>query len=263
MLGNIKVLLGTDHGNVGTLCAAKLRQGNAPYETQVIHREAAEILSWIHHHRPNVMVLEMNTAMINACGLMEVVRYLPGYHPRFIVLNESGNWAIKEKVLAAGASFYFPEPIPVDFLCQCIEELAHASPSTASTAASQPLDQLASTLLLELKVSPSHKGYHYLRMALLAVYADPTIMHAVTKRLYPHIANRFDSNVLSVERAIRNAIASAWELMDQEMKHRYFSGTQKKPTNTRYIASVLELLRAKDALQSQPSEYPPVLWKQG
>lgn len=252
MAGKIKVLFGEDHGNLGTLCAYQL--GHARYETKVIHREAALILEAIHVMRPDVIVLGMDTHLISACGFMEIVRYMVGYHPKFIVLNQNGNWAIQDRVKSFGASFYFPGAIQVDFLCQCIEESASAITSNTGQEAVQSLEQMASALLLELKVSPSLKGYQYLRVALLAIYEDMSMIHAVTKRLYPNIANRFDTNVVSVERAIRNAIASSWSLIDQETMDCYFSGIEKKPTNTRYIASVLELLRARDTIQKQAYE---------
>lgn len=248
MLRKTKVLFGTDQGNFGTLCAYELN--DARYETNVIHRDWRLILEAIHLMRPDVIVLGMHTNGINAYGFMEMVRYMVGYHPKFIVLSETGNWAIKEKVLSFGASFYFPELIPTDVLCQCIEELAHRATPRDVQETAQSLEQIASALLIELKISPSHKGYHYLRMALLALYEDPCMIHAVTKRLYPTIANRFDSNVVSVERAIRNAIASSWSLLDADMMEQYFS-SNTKPTNSRYIASVLELLRARDTIQTQ------------
>ena len=54
------------------------------------------------------------------------------------------------------------------------------------------------------------KGYRYLREAVCIAFYEPEVLASVTKRLYPEVAKRFDTTDKQVERAIRNAIETAW-----------------------------------------------------
>ncbi len=59
---------------------------------------------------------------------------------------------------------------------------------------------------------PAHiKGYQYLRDAIIFVIEDINLLGAVTKELYPMIAQKYKTTASRVERAIRHAIELAWD----------------------------------------------------
>ena len=71
--------------------------------------------------------------------------------------------------------------------------------------------EISVTKLLHGLGVPSHiKGYQYIREGVILMYEKPDIVGAITKELYPEIANRFDTTVSRVERAIRHAIEVSW-----------------------------------------------------
>ena len=64
------------------------------------------------------------------------------------------------------------------------------------------------------------------------------------KRLYPEVAKRFDTTDKQVERAIRNAIETAWtngnpETLKSVFQEIYGDGTSR-PTNTEVIEKLVE-----------------------
>ena len=100
--------------------------------------------------------------------------------------------------------------------------------------------------LRELGVPQHIKGYKYLRHALVAVAQDGSLVEAITKALYPSVAQEFDTTPSRVERAIRHAIEVAWDRGDLEILDQYFgnsiSRTKGKPTNSEFIATVGNLM---------------------
>lgn len=95
---------------------------------------------------------------------------------------------------------------------------------------------------------PSHiKGYPYLRKAIEIAVKDADSINAVTKVLYPKVAEEFGTTASRVERAIRHAIEVGWDRGDLETLQEYFgytvSNAKGKPTNSEFIAMVADELR--------------------
>ena len=95
---------------------------------------------------------------------------------------------------------------------------------------------------------PAHvKGYQYLRNAIVMVTEEANLMGAVTKELYPMIAEKYYTTPSRVERAIRHAIELAWDRGNVDLMNRYFGFTidieRGKPTNSEFIAMIADKLR--------------------
>ena len=79
-------------------------------------------------------------------------------------------------------------------------------------------------------------------------YQEPEYLASVTKRLYPEVAKRFNTTDKQVERAIRNAIETAWikgnaETLRAVFEELYIDGA-KRPTNTEVIRTFVGLFRS-------------------
>ena len=89
-------------------------------------------------------------------------------------------------------------------------------------------------------------GYFYLKYAIDAMLQDMSLMHNITKRLYPMIAKKFNTSASRVERAIRHAVEVAWERGNIELHHKLFGYTiaqsKCKPTNSEFIVTVVDWL---------------------
>lgn len=83
------------------------------------------------------------------------------------------------------------------------------------------------------------KGYRYLREAVWIACQEPEVLSSVTKRLYPEVAKRFNTTDKQVERAIRNAIETAWTKGEPESLKEVFKAIYgdktARPTNTKVI----------------------------
>ena len=101
--------------------------------------------------------------------------------------------------------------------------------------------EISVTKLLHGLGVPSHiKGYQYIREGVILMYEKPDIVGAITKELYPEIANRFD-------RAIRHAIEVSWNRGDIDLMEEIFGHSvdydRAKPTNSEFIVTVSDKLR--------------------
>ena len=108
--------------------------------------------------------------------------------------------------------------------------------------------EISVTKLLHGLGVPSHiKGYQYIREGILLMYESPSIVGAITKELYPEIANKYDTTVSRVERAIRHAIEVSWNRGDIELMEEVFGHSvdydRAKPTNSEFIVTLSDKLR--------------------
>ncbi len=104
-----------------------------------------------------------------------------------------------------------------------------------------------SKILHELGI-PSHiKGYQYIREAIGIIYESPETIGGITKELYPELAEKFDTTVSRVERAIRHAIEVSWNRGNWELMEEIFGHSvdidKAKPTNSEFIVTIADKLR--------------------
>ena len=100
-------------------------------------------------------------------------------------------------------------------------------------------------ILIDLRVSTSHDGFEYLRIAILLNYHHPT--GSLSSDVYPAITEYCETEVGAkpAEQAIRSAIVAAWKNHDHVWNY-YFSpdetGRIKKPTNAEFITKIARIL---------------------
>ena len=103
------------------------------------------------------------------------------------------------------------------------------------------------SVFLELGIPQNVKGYDYLMAAVLLATDEPELIRAITRELYPRIADLFNITTSSVERAMRHALELAWNNSEPETLYNLFghtaSATQGRPTNSNFIATMANKLR--------------------
>ena len=108
--------------------------------------------------------------------------------------------------------------------------------------------QISITKILHELGIPSHiKGYQYIRDGVCMVFENPEMIGGITKELYPELANKFDTTVSRVERAIRHAIEVSWNRGNWDLMEEIFGNSvdidRAKPTNSEFIVTVADKLR--------------------
>lgn len=108
--------------------------------------------------------------------------------------------------------------------------------------------QISITKILHELGIPSHiKGYQYIREAIGIIYERPETIGGITKELYPELAEKFDTTVSRVERAIRHAIEVSWNRANWALMEEIFGNSvdidKAKPTNSEFIVTIADKLR--------------------
>lgn len=108
------------------------------------------------------------------------------------------------------------------------------------------INERLANIFISSGIPPHIKGYSFLREAVKQTVSDPTIINSITKRLYPAIAQKYDTTPSKVERAIRHAIEVAWMRGKIENINELYGvkifGKGDKPTNGELIALISDRL---------------------
>lgn len=165
---------------------------------------------------------------------------------RIIVMTQFTSSFITNKLNQFEVDYVLAKPIDFVSLYQCIT-YAEKPLINAKVEKSIDLDTEITTILHEIGVPAHIKGYLYMREAITMVYHNLDLLGAITKILYPEIAQKYCTTASRVERAIRHAIEVAWIRGNVEAISEIFSYTisynKSKPTNSEFIAMIADKLR--------------------
>ena len=164
---------------------------------------------------------------------------------KIIVMTSFNSDSIIRKVAGYGINYLMLKPFEMKELESKI--MSVLEPTSANTIVNNGLKIKLTKLLHELGV-PSHiKGYEYIREGIILLYNDPSIIGGITKELYPEIADKFNTSVSRVERAIRHAIEVSWNRGDIDLMEEVFGHSvdydKAKPTNSEFIVTIADKLK--------------------
>ena len=209
-------------------------------------------ISFIERNRPDVMVLDL--VMPNVDG-MEVLRNITEKNLDVNVIAMSlpiGDEFITG-ALRAGAKYYMTKPVNVNALKNRITDF-YSEKTTYNTPIiklNKSLDERLANIFISVGIPAHIKGYQFLREAIKMAIENPDIINSITKRLYPEVAEKFDTTASKVERAIRHAIEVAWNKGKIENINHLFGikvyASNDKPTNGEFIALVADKMIVESA----------------
>jgi two-component system, response regulator, stage 0 sporulation protein A len=222
-----------------------------------------DVLRTIEQQRelPDVLILDIIMPHLDGLGVLERLREMNlNPMPKIIMLTAFGQENITQKAVQLGASYYILKPFDMEVLTNRIRQLVGVpgltssshSPVSRANVVQMPkggknLDANITTIIHEIGVPAHIKGYQYLREAITMVYNNIEILGAITKTLYPAIAEKYKTTPSRVERAIRHAIEVAWTRGNIDSISFIFGYTinisKSKPTNSEFIAMVADKLR--------------------
>lgn len=224
-----------------------------------------EALQRLQEIEVDVVLLDITMPHLDGLAVMERMRRLSlNKIPRVIVLTALSRDDLVKRFTELGADYFIVKPFDLDILVKRIRQFgAQQSGSTEIRETGEIYKQTASSiderrgvtrLLQEMGIPAHFKGYTYLREAVLTVLRDESMLNgSLTKNLYPHLAEKYDTTPSGVEAAIRNAVLAAWEKGNREFIESLASNGQRKgrfPTNSVVIAKLADELRYSTTLST-------------
>lgn len=252
MQKQVKVLIGDDSAEFGVSCANVLRSLGMYAYTRP--KNGNTVWESIRKDAPDVVVVDAVLPHLDAIELMKKASASGGKSPMFIVTSAYDNNFVEQQVMANGAAYFMLKPINHQVLGERIVLLTTKQVGQGHSIGEQNLAITVTDIIHQLGVPAHIKGYHYLRTAIISSYHTPELLDSVTKSLYPHVAQQYDTSPSRVERAIRHAIEIAWERGNLDTINTFFGYTvntcKGKPTNSEFIALITDKLRLQNRTTS-------------
>mgnify|MGYP001027928933 CR=1 FL=1 len=221
-----------------------------------------EVLDVMEKKEVEVLILDLIMPYMDGIGVLEKLNEMSQEkRPKVIILTAFGQENITQKAVQLGADYYILKPFNLRVLGDRVRQVARdirpqgdsfSSVSSISISPASPknLEVEVTKVIHEIGVPAHVKGYQYLRDAIMLVVEEINYLGAVTKELYPTIAQKYDTTPSRVERAIRHAIELAWDRGDLDKINKFFgytiSGEKGKPTNSEFIAIIADRLRLEN-----------------
>lgn len=212
--------------------------------------DGQEAIRLVRELTPDVLVMDL---VLNRADGFTVLEEVKGLSTSVLVLSSFLKGAMTEEVAAKGGNYYMKKPCEISAVAERVRMLSgkhwveNNSPATICTTNRQTLEAHITTIIHEIGVPAHIKGYQYLREAITMTVEDMDVINAVTKVLYPEVAQKFNTTASRVERAIRHAIEVAWDRGDLDTLQKYFgftvSNAKGKPTNSEFIAMIADRLQ--------------------
>ncbi|MCR2803097.1 sporulation transcription factor Spo0A [Paenibacillus soyae] len=261
----IEVLLADDNREFTNLLSEYISEQSDMNVSGVAYN-GEEVIRHLEQSRsvPDILILDIIMPHLDGLGVLERLKEMNlSPMPKIIMLTAFGQENITQKAVQLGASYYILKPFDMDILANRIRQLVGNATFTTSSnysastttvksnvvplAKGKNLDANITSIIHEIGVPAHIKGYQYLREAITMVYNNIEILGAITKTLYPAIAEKFKTTPSRVERAIRHAIEVAWTRGNIDSISHLFGYTinisKSKPTNSEFIAMVADKLR--------------------
>lgn len=260
---NIKVVVADDNREFCQIVAQFI---SAQSEFQVVGtaKDGMEALELIQRERPDLVILDIIMPHLDGLGVLEKLHASEeDYFPKVIILSAVGQDKVTQRAIELGASYYVVKPFDFQILIKRLRELSGleeiqeykfsdftTSDKRKTNDREKNIEAKITKIIHEVGVPAHIKGYIYLREAITMVINDMDYLGAVTKELYPSVAEKFNTTPSRVERAIRHAIEVAWNRGKVDTLENLFGYTvsnhKGKPTNSEFIALIADKIRLEE-----------------
>ena len=193
--------------------------------------------------KPDFVISEVLLSGADGFKMLETVNKEMGADaPKVIFVSNLSHAGFISKAMKEGAKYYMVKPISYENLEErMIDVLGN---SVVDMDSEKQLDEKIANIFISIGIPAHIKGYQFLREAVKLAVDDPEIIASITKRLYPTIAEKFDTSSSKVERGMRHAIEVAWNRGKIENINNLFGlqiyGANDKPTNGELIALIAD-----------------------
>ena len=239
----IKVLIADSCNDYRRLVASRF-QDDLDIELVGSTADGREALRLTREARPDVIVLDILLEHLDGLDVLRRIKEMD-LRVSSIVASAFYKDSVISETSRLGASYFMRKPFGTEIL---LERIRHAAKHTDSVVPPEvgQLEFEAAKILRELGTPAHVRGYRFLRHGIALVAWDVRFLDAVTGKLYPRIAENFNTTHSQVERCIRSVIETTWDDGDPQVLQKFFgytvSNRKRKPTNSEFIATIADLL---------------------
>ncbi len=215
-------------------------KGKDNFEVVGSSSDGEEVVNSVIKLQPDVLVMEVMLSKLDGFAVFEKIKVLKEKTPKVIFISSLSHSGFVTKALQMGASYFMIKPINAENLESRINEIL----SNSLSQENRQLDEKISNIFISIGIPAHIKGYQFLREAVKLAVEEPEIISSITKKLYPTIAERFETSSSKVERGMRHAIEVACNRGKIENINNIFGlkiyNRNEKPTNGELIALIAD-----------------------
>ena len=246
-MDKIKVLMIDDNVNLIEMVKEYFKDKNIEITYEAYNGEEGIIELEKHKDEIDVMILDL--IMPKKDGIYVLEEMQKRHIDKKVIVATSYNASeVIRQVAEFGVSYFILKPFELCDLEKRILETTKTNIETKNIDFKKDNLHMSITKILHELGIPSHiKGYQYIREGISIVYERPETIGGITKELYPELADKFDTTVSRVERAIRHAIEVSWNRGNWNLMEEIFGHSvdidKAKPTNSEFIVTIADKLR--------------------
>ncbi len=210
--------------------------------------DGEDALEKVRKLRPDLLIMDPIMSRLDGIGVLERLGEL-SRRPVVIIIASSSNRTLINRCMELGADYVMLRPCSNETLYSRIKMLCvrFRGSDTGDRPGDRAIEITVTNTIHSVGVPANIKGYQYLRDAIIMSIKDSELINAVTKQLYPKVAEKHNTSPSRVERAIRHAIEVACVRGNEEALYNLFgytvSNNKGKPTNSEFIAMIADKLR--------------------
>ena len=246
---NVKIMLIDENEQTLNLLKENFRDN---FDILSVTTNGLTAFNEIKNERPDVVITDVVLSGADGFEMIEKIKSLD-FQPKIIVISALSSEGFVSKAINLGVSYYMVKPFNFETLKERILDVLSFEAKSENKKQFYGSEKVVKNKNLEEKITnifitvgiPAHiKGYQFLREAIKMAIDNPEIINSITKKLYPSIAEKFETSASKVERAIRHAIEVAWNRGKIENINALFGvkvySNNEKPTNGEFIALVAD-----------------------
>lgn len=202
--------------------------------------DGQETLETLRQFQPDLLILDLMLPGLDGITLLQRA-VEEGLRPMVLATTSYQNEYVLDSLQKLGVGYVMVKPCD---LRATIARLADLSQRISAPVVARPdMHVHVTNLLLAMGFKTRHRGYGYLRYAIVQMAAD--FRQSITKELYPAVAQKYETDRKSVEHCIRTAIEKAWAAGDRQLWRMYFeqeTAGSHRPSNGEFIRRLAELV---------------------
>lgn len=197
---------------------------------------------------PDVLVMDLALPGMDGISLLKQICTMP-LRPRILLTTCFMSNYVETAIAGLGVDMVVLKPCNVEILAERIEDMLEEEPHPMIRL--QPRTTVAS-MLMELNIPSKRRGFTYLEKSIRQYLKQPG--QALTKTIYPNVAQASFTQPEAVERAIRQVVHESWAKRNDKVWRMYFSpgreGVIPRPTNAEFISRLAERYRETQERQA-------------